>query len=52
LFTDDPQKAFKEMRAAKVASTGKEKFAFAEVKHMIDPPETKSKFVVFEILED
>lgn len=53
LTTDDPQEAFDKLNEKKKGDqTGKEKWAMADVRQMLDPPMTVFKYAVFRIIED
>lgn len=53
LTTDDSQEAVEKLKEKKKADlTGKEKWAMADVRQMLDPPMTVFKYAVFRIIED
>jgi hypothetical protein len=49
-YTDDELDAHREMQERILC--GDIKLAVGEVRKMVDPPETTSKFIVFRIIED
>jgi hypothetical protein len=47
---DDPQDAFDKYNEKRTAEPNK-KFGFADVRTMLDPPPTKFRYIVFELVE-
>lgn len=50
LTTDDPEKAFAELRRRR--ATGEDGWDMTEVRRMDDPPKTTSRWAVFQTLLD